>query len=54
MSDIRRWTVEVDGELWLYESIDGSSIWPAGDPCPNDKESLTFIRKIESLDEILK
>lgn len=52
MSEPTRWTVEVDGQLWLYESIDGATLWPAGDPCPNDKESLVMLRKIESHDDI--
>lgn len=42
----RRTRVEVlEGKKITYVEIPMDEIWPAGDPCPNDKETLVFITR---------
>lgn len=44
MSDPHIYHLTVDNQVWEFTSVRGSSIWPSGDPCPNDGESLVTLR----------
>lgn len=41
----QRTIVDDNGDQWTVTSVKGSSLWPAGDPCPNDGETVNWIRR---------
>jgi hypothetical protein len=45
-------TLEYDFGTFIVEEINMDTVWPAGDPCPTDKETLVIFheRKSKSVD----
>ena len=35
--------VDLEGKRFTLVEIPMDEIWPAGDPCPNDKETLVWV-----------
>lgn len=46
MAKYRR-IVDEYGQVWEVICAPYADEWPAGDPCPNDRESLCYIKKVE-------
>ena len=41
-------TLDFDFGTFVIEEINMDTVWPAGDPCPRDKESLNIFRERKS------
>lgn len=39
--------VDIEGKRVTFVEIPMDEVWPAGDPCPNDKETLVWIFREE-------